>query len=248
MNRAARRPRIPLLCCLAAVLVLSPGCAELDPAMIESVLEAVGGEQPLDEETVARGLREALSIGSGRAVERTSRIDGYLGNELIRVHLPEELDDMARALRRVGFSRQVDDLEVAMNRAAERAAGEARQIFVDAITSMSIADAFGILRGGDTAATDYLHGRTAETLRGRFQPIIAEKMETVDLYRTYGRLAETYNALPFTRKPAVDLEDYLTERALDGLFTTLGEEEKKIRDDPVARTTELLRKVFGRRA
>ncbi len=219
---------------LAAVLTLC-GCAELDPALIESVLGAAQGEQPLDEATVARGLREALRIGSGRAIERVGRVDGYLANQLIRIHLPEELEKMAGALRKIGLRRSVDELEVAMNRAAEEAAGEARDIFATAIGDMTIADAFAILRG-----------RTTETLRQRFEPIIATKMEKVGLYRTYGRLADTYNDLPFTRRPAVDLEDYLTERALDGLFTTLAEEETRIREDPVARTTELLRKVFSR--
>ncbi len=230
---------------LASVLTLG-GCAELDPALIESVLGAAQGEQPLDEATVARGLREALRIGSGRATRRVGRLDGFLANELIRIRLPEELEKMADALRAIGFRRQVDELEVAMNRAAEQAAGEALDIFVAAIGDMTIADAFGILRGGDTAATDFLRGRTTETLRQRFEPIIATKMEKVGLYRTYGRLADTYNDLPFTRRPAVDLESYLTDRALDGLFTTLAEEETRIREDPVARTTELLRKVFSR--
>ncbi len=227
--------------------LLVTGCAELDPALIESILGEVSDER-LDEETVARGLREALSIGTERAVERTSRIDGFLANELIRIHLPEELEDMANALRRIGFRRQVDELEVAMNRAAEKAAGEARVIFVDAITGMSIADAFGILRGNDTAATDYLRERTTDRLRQRFQPIVRDKMGDVGLYRSYNQLAEAYNALPFTRKPAVLLDDYLTEEALEGLFTTLGEEERRIREDPIARTTELLRKVFSRRS
>ncbi len=230
---------------LAAVLTLG-GCAELDPALIESVLGGITQDQPLDEATVARGLREALRIGSERAIGRVGRIDGFLANQLIRIHLPEELEKMAGVLRKVGFRRQVDELEVAMNRAAEQAATEALDIFVAAVGDMTIADAFGILRGGDTAATDYLRGRTTETLRGRFEPIITDKMEKVGLYRTYNRLAETYNDLPFTSRPAVDLESYLTERALDGLFTTLAEEETRIREDPVARTTELLRKVFSR--
>jgi Protein of unknown function (DUF4197) len=241
IQTTARRPFWALL----AAWLLVPGCAELDPARIGSVLGNVGSER-LDEETVARGLREALRIGTGRAVERTSRIDGFLADELIRIHLPEELQDMAAALRRIGFSRQVDELEVAMNRAAEKAAGEARVIFVDAVTGMSIADAFGILRGGDTAATDYLRERTADRLRQRFHPIVRDKMEDVGLYRSYNQLAEAYNALPFTRKPALLLDDYLTEEALDGLFTTLGQEERRIREDPIARTTELLRKVFSR--
>ncbi len=230
---------------LVAALAAS-GCAELDPALIESVLGGISQDQPLDEATVARGLREALRIGSGRAVERVGRLDGFLANRLIRIHLPEELEKMADALRKIGFRRQVDELEVAMNRAAEQAAGEAFDIFAAAIGDMTIAGAFGILRGGDTAATDYLRDRTSENLRQRFEPIIADKMEKVGLYRTYNRLAGIYNDLPFTSRPAVDLENYLTGRALDGLFTTLAEEETRIREDPVARTTELLRKVFSR--
>lgn len=231
---------------LVAVLALS-GCAELDPALIESVLEGAAGQsKPLDEATVARGLREALRVGSGRAIRRVGRLDGFLANELIRIRLPPELEKMADALRKIGFRRQLDELEVAMNRAAEQAAGEALDIFVAAVSDMTIADAFGILRGADTAATDYLRDRTTETLRQRFEPIIATKMEKVDLYRTYNRLAETYNALPFSQRPAVDLESFLTDKALDGLFTTLAEEETRIREDPVARTTELLRKVFSR--
>ncbi len=230
---------------LLAVALNLGACAELDPALIESVL---GGahEEPLDEATVARGLREALRVGSERAIERVGRVDGFLANELIRIRLPEELQNMADALRKIGFRRQVDELETAMNRAAEQAAGEALDVFVAAIADMTIADAFAVLRGGDTAATDYLRGRTIGKLRQRFEPIIASKMEKVGLYRTYNRLADVYNDLPFARRPAVDLESYLTERALDGLFTTLAEEETRIREDPVARTTELLRKVFSR--
>ncbi len=231
---------------LLAVAVATSGCAELDPALIESVLEGVSQDQPLDEATVARGLREALRIGTGRAIERVGVRDGYLASRLIRIHLPEELETMAEALRKIGFRRQVDELEVAMNRAAEQAAGEALDIFGTAIGDLTIADAFAILRGGDTAATDYLRDQTTAPLRQRFEPIIANKMEKVGLYRTYNRLADAYNNLPLTRRPALDLEDYLTERALDGLFTTLAEEETRIREDPVARTTELLRKVFSR--
>jgi len=226
-------------------MLAASGCAELDPALIESVLGGVQGE-PLDEATVARGLREALAVGSGRATRRVGRLDGYLANELIRIGLPEELEQMADALRKIGFRRQVEELEVAMNRAAEQAAGEALDIFVAAVSDMTIADAFAVLRGGDTAATDYLRGRTTESLRQRFEPIIRGKMEQVGLYRTYNRLADAYNNLPFGRRPAVDLESYLTDRALEGLFITLAEEETRIRKDPVARTTELLRKVFSR--
>lgn len=227
--------------------LFSTGCSNIDPEILDIVLGVpTDDDAPLDEATVSRGLREALRIGTERAVDRTSRVDGFLGDALLRITLPEEFEDAASTLRRIGFARQVDELEVAMNRAAEDAAGEAREIFVDAITSITIADAFGILRGNDTAATTYLRDRTSDRLRERFQPIIANKMEKVGLYRAYGQLAEVYNALPGNRRPAVDLEDYLTEHTLDGLFQALGDEEKRIREEPIARTTELLRKVFSR--
>lgn len=243
-----RRPRrAPLLILMSWLPLALLSCAEIDPAVFETVLGGVQTEAPLDETTVSQGLRQALDVGVRRAIDRVSAVDGFLGNEWIRIALPEELDEMADLLRQVGFARQVDRLEVAMNRAAEQASGEARQVFVDAITGMTIADAFGILRGGDTAATDYLRDRTSDTLRQRFRPIIENKMQRVGLYRNYNQLADTYNALPFSRRPAVRLDAYLTDEALDGLFHELGKEERRIREDPIARTTELLRRVFRRR-
>ncbi len=227
------------------IAISCSGCAELDPAILDAILTTATAAQPLDEATVDRGLREALDIGIGRTVERTSSVDGFLGDTLLRISVPEEFEEAAQLLRKVGFSRQVDELEVTMNRAAEQAAGEAREIFVNAIRGMTIADAFGILRGGETAATDYLYARTADNLRERFEPIISTKMERVGLYRKYERLATIYNGLPSTRRPAVDLDTYLTERTLEGLFIALEDEERKIRRDPIARTTELLRRVFG---
>jgi len=133
-----------------------------------------------------------------------------------------------------------------MNRAAERAAGEARDIFWNAITSMTVADAFGILRGGNTAATDYFHDRTAAALRMRFKPIIEQKIGEVGIANIYNQIAVAYNGLPSTgTQRLVDLDEYVTDRALAGLFAVLATEEQRIREDPLARTTELLRKVFG---
>lgn len=230
-----------------AVALLTTGCAELDPELVGAVLGAPTDQRPLDEATVSRGLKEALRIGSERAIDDVSRVDGFLANHLIRIQLPEELREMAKVLRQIGLHRQVDALETAMNRAAEEASGEARGVFVDAITGMTIADAFGILRGHETAATDYLRTHTSDSLRQRFEPIIERKMERVALYTTYNDLVDAYNQFSFSRQPAVRLDEYLTDRTLDGLFETLAEEEQKIRRDPVARTTELLRRVFGRR-
>ncbi len=222
------------------LLITTLGCAGLvfDPSVPTS-----GG---LDRETVIAGLREALRIGSQRAVDRGGVLDGFLANELIRVLIPDELDSMARTLRRVGLDRQVDDLEVAMNRAAEQAVGEARDVFWDEIRTLTIPEAMSILDDGPTGATDHLRSRTAAEIRGRFRPIVVRKMDEVGLSRIYGQLADRYNELPFVSRPAIDLGEYVTDQALDGLFTLLGEEEARIRQDPIARTTELLRRVFGR--
>jgi hypothetical protein len=232
---------------LVAAAVLLVGCAGIDPNVLSGVLETIGSQTggALDETTVARGLREALRVGTQRTVASTSRADGFLLNRLIRIEAPEQLEPMLRALRTVGFGRQVDELETAMNRAAERAAGEATDVFVGAIGRMTIADALGILRGGDTAATDYFREQTSDALVARFTPIVDEKMREVGLYRIYEQLTGAYAALPIGRKPSLDLRAHVTDRAVGGLFTVLAQEETRIREDPAARTTELLRKVFA---
>jgi hypothetical protein len=176
-----------------------------------------------------------------------SRRDGYFGNARIRIPLPQELDSAASTLRQVGLGSHVDELELAMNRAAEAAAGEAVDVFWNAIKSMTIADARGILNGPDTAATAYFRRTTEARLEARFAPIVDEKMTALGTVRVYDQLVAAYDALPLTTKPAFDPRAYVTSRALDGLFTVLGDEEKRIRDDPAARTTALLRRVFGPR-
>jgi hypothetical protein len=240
------RTRSGLFCALLALA--TQGCAGLDPALLESVLSgasSLGGGGALDESTVAAGLREALRVGTQRTVDTTSRSGGFLLNELIRIEPPEQLGPMLRGLRTVGFGRQVDELETAMNRAAERAAGEATDVFIAAITRMTIADALGILRGGDTAATDYFRVQTSDALVARFSPIVEQKMQEVGLYRIYRDLQSAYAALPLASKPSIDLRAHVTDRAVAGLFTVLGQEETRIRQDPAARSTELLRKVFA---
>jgi hypothetical protein len=151
---------------------------------------------------------------------------------------------MATGLRAVGFGGQVDELEVAMNRAAEQASAEATEVFWQGIRQMSFSDARAILTGGDTAATEYFERTTREPLRQRFEPIVAERMRGVGLARLYGDLVARYVALPFTKEPNLNLEGYVTDGALDGLFRVLGEEERRIREDPAARTTALLKEVF----
>jgi hypothetical protein len=195
---------------------------------------------------VVSGLKQALEIGTRNAVDLTSSKDGYLGNPVIRIKLPDALDKMASGLRVVGFGAQVDELEVAMNRAAEQAAGEAAEVFWQGIRQMTFSDAVGILNGGDTAATDYFERTTRGTLRARFEPIVSSKMDEVGLVRSYDQLVGRYEAIPFTSKPSFDLRSYVTDKSLDGLFTILGKEERKIRTDPAARVTPLLQQVFGK--
>lgn len=237
-NGLGVRSSILLAICVLAIA----SCSNVNLRSIEEVLNK---NTPLDEATVVAGLKDALKVGTGRGVDATSTVDGFLGNALIRIALPEQFDDAAGLLRAAGFGQKVDELEIAMNRAAERASGEARDVFWDAIMRMSVTDAFGILRGEDNAATLYFRDQTEPELRRRFEPIVDEKMEEVGLYRVYEDIAGYYDRLPMVERPALDLKDYVTDNALDGLFTVLAEEEKRIREDPLARSTELLRRVFG---
>ncbi len=230
---------------IAVITTAAVGCAGANLSAIDGWMAQAGLSGELSDGTIASGLREALKIGTQSAVSRTSRDGGFFENPLIRIAIPEPLQKMAEGLRAIGFNRPVDQLELAMNRAAEQAAGEATAVFWAAIKQMTFADVRAIWQGGETAATDFLDRTTRPRLRSRFQPIVTEKMAQVGLSRLYDDLVSSYTALPFTTQPMFDLKGYVTESALDGLFTVLGEEERKIRADPVARTTELLRRVFG---
>ncbi len=226
---------------LAAVLACawSIACASSGGSLGDLLATASG-----EGDTVA-GLKQALEIGTRNAVGLTSRENGFLDNPLIRIRLPGALDKMATGLLAVGFGAAVDELEVAMNRAAERAAGEATDVFWQGIRQMTFSDAVGIVNGGDTAATEYFERTTRDTLRARFEPIVSAKMDEVGVIRSYDQLAGRYEAIPFANKPSFDPRDYVTDKSLDGLFAVLAEEERKIRTDPAARVTPLLRKVFG---
>lgn len=232
-----------------ALLLLSGCNATTGGNMASSVLSALSGTSEsgagLDSATVAAGLKEALAVGSERAVASTSARDGFWGNEEIKIPLPEELNNVFTTLRTVGFGSQVDALELNMNRAAEQASAEAKTVLLDAVKGMSLSDAMGILRGGDTAATEYFRAETADTLKEKFLPIIQDKMAGVGLYQQYNRLMDAYNALPLTKDRGFDLDNYVADKGLDGLFSMLAREEAEIRENPAARSTELLQKVFA---
>jgi hypothetical protein len=225
---------------VAVVALTAIGCINAG-----TIGEMLGDDGALDEATVAAGLKEALEIGTERATASTSKFDGFYGNALIRIALPQQYDGVANTLRKLGMGSYVDDFERSMNRAAERASGEAVDVFWPVIKQMSITDAFGILNGGETAATDYFRRTTSATLTARFQPIVIASMEEVGVYNVYNDLVAKYNQLPIDKPEAIDIDDYVTDRTVNGIFSVLEGEEKRIREDPVARTTELLKKVFA---
>ena len=164
--------------------------------------------------------------------------------KLIRIAVPDELSKMTSTLRKIGFSKQVDELETSMNRSAEKASAEATAIFWEAVQGLSIDDARAVLSGGKHAATKLLRDRTSKSLEARIHPIVSQKMDEVGLSRLYGDLSDRYNALPLGQKPAIRMDDYVTGKTIDGVFSILAKEEERIRADPVARTTELLQRVF----
>lgn len=227
---------------LVGAAFLLTSCKTTD---LNRVLNTIGSNQQLSEQTVVAGLKQALEVGTKNSVNSTNRRGGFSNNPLIKIAVPQQLNDVASGLRKVGLGSYVDNFEGQMNRAAEKASGEAKAVFINAISSMSIADAWGILRGGDNAATNYFRNKTEVSLERRFQPIITSSMEQVGFYKDYKQLLGAYDKLPFSDKPNMDIEDYVMGETLDGLFTLVAQEEKKIRDNPVARTTELLQKVFA---
>ncbi len=200
----------------------------------------------LNTDKIVSGLKEALNVGTEKAVALTGATNGYLKNEAIKILLPGKLQSMDKALRMAGFGPQVDELVVSMNRAAEKAAPLAKPIFQDAITNMSFEDAQKILDGGETAATDYFQQQTRDQLASSFKPEVEQAMNQVGVVSQYNELVGQYSSLPFVKSPSLDVNEYVVGKSLDGLFYTLGEEEKKIRTDPTARVTDLLKTVFDR--
>jgi hypothetical protein len=211
----------------------------------DDLIKQVTKPQENKEDTFIAGLKEALDIGTQNAVKKVSREDGYFGNLNIKIPVPEKLEDAEKLLRKVGMDDRVDAFILSMNRAAEKAAPQAVDIFVGAIRDMTVVDAYGIVKGDETAATSYFMDKTSDNLYGLFKPVVTDSMAQVGVVRSYKRMMDKYNSIPFVKKIDVDLEDYVTDEALDGLFFMVGEEEKKIRKDPAARVTELLQKVFG---
>jgi len=192
-----------------------------------------------------RGLKQALNDGSAAAVARLGVENGYYANPNVKIPLPPSLQQVERGLRAFGMRRQADELVLTMNRAAEAAVPEAKQLLVDAVKTMSVQDAKGILGGGDTAATDYFQRSTRSQLGRRFLPIVKQATDRVGLAQQYNALAGQGVALGLVKEDQASIESYVTQKALDGLYFMIGEQEKAFRQDPVGATSDIVRRVFG---
>jgi len=199
----------------------------------------------LSNQEITQGLKEALNVGSKNATEKASKLDGFYKNNLIKIPFPKEAKEMRSTLLKMGMKKQIDDFEKQLNRAAEDASKKAAPIFVNAVTKMTINDGLTILRGKDDEATQFLKRTTTSDLNREFKPIISTSLQKVQITKYWKPLITKYNKLPFVKKMNPNLDDYVTGKATEGLFILVAQEETKIRKDPAARISDILKKVFG---
>jgi hypothetical protein len=211
-------------------------------ATVVLIASATAGAQDM-----AAGLKEALTVATGKAVQTLSKSNGYFGDAAVKILLPEKMQKAAEVLKKAGYQKEVDDFVLSMNRAAEQAAPKARPIFEDAVKQMTFDDAQKIVKGNNTAATDYFKAKTSARLTEAFKPVVADRMNQAGTTRSFKALTDRYNALvPFGKMDSFDLDGYVTGKSLDGMFLKVGQEEAAIRTNPAARTTDLLKKVFSK--
>ena len=227
------------------ICFFSLGLTACTTQQIQETLGIVlGSGEPTEGET-ANGLKEALVTGIIKGTGLLSQTDGFFGNNLVKIPWPEEAQFVATALQKVGAGGLVDKVTLSLNRAAEKASGEAKDVFVVAIKQMTISDAMNILFGGDGQATAYLKKTTTGVLTEKFRPIIDNAMATTNATKFWGDATTTYNKIPFVKPVNTDLSGFVTQKALDGVFLMVEKEENKIRQDPFARVSDLMKKVFG---
>lgn len=239
--------RLLLLLILSVVLAfwVAPAVGQISNILDSLKKNAGGSGTSLTDSKIADGLKEALAVGATNAVGAVSKENGYFGNPQIKIPLPDTVQKVAPMLRAVGYGDQIDAFELSMNRAAEKAAPVAKDMFIDAIKQMSFEDARNILNGPDNAATLYLQDKTGAALGEAFKPIVHNTMGEVGVVKAYQGLEAKASGMPFADMASFDLDQYVTDRSLDGLFHMLGQEEAKIRQNPSARVTGLLQEVFG---
>lgn len=231
---------------LFILLALFSACtvAQINQA-VQDADKALAAQDPLTSSEVGSGLKEALINGISKGSDLTSRIDGYFKNPEIKIPFPPDVRKVEDKLRQIGLGSQVDQFVLTLNRGAEDAAGQAKPIFIEAIKQLSIDDVWGILKGQPDAATQYLKRTTSLQLKAKFSPVIRNSLEKTNATKYYADLVGTYNKIPFIQRVNPDLNSYATDLAIQGLFIMIAKEEKNIRENPVARTTDLLKRVFG---
>ncbi len=236
--------RIVILLLMAGLFGSSLAHAGLMDKIREYREQKQGTSGEPDTNTIIAGLKEALTIGSKNGVTNVSKVNGYFGNPLIKIPMPENVQKTEKMLRKFGLNKEADAFILSMNRAAEKAAPQALSFFTDAVKQMTIPDAVGILRGDDTAATEFLKSKTRAKIFIAFKPVVSSAMNDVGVTRAFKAMMDKARNIPLLKRETVDLDEYVTSKALDGLFVVVGQEEKKIRKDPAARVTDLLRQVF----
>ncbi|HEY4799615.1 MAG TPA: DUF4197 domain-containing protein [Bacteroidia bacterium] len=201
--------------------------------------------KPLTNDEVIKGLKEALNVGTNNSTASASKVDGYYKNPMLFIPFPPEAQKIKNTVEGLGMQQQVKDFEMSMNRAAEEAAKTAAPVFLEAIKGMSIQDGFTILKGADNAATSYLQNKTTSELTFKFTPIIKNAIQKVEVTKYWNPVITAYNKVPFVEKQNPNIEQYITSKAMEGLFKLIADEEKKIRTNPAARISDILKRVFG---
>jgi len=232
----------PLIVAAFVILFSVPAQAQLDQLEKRIGINDASG---LSETKVASGLKQALQVGSENAVKIVGKPNGYFGNQAIKIEMPKDLHLLESGMRELGFGPKIDEFILSMNRSAEAAAPAARKIFIDAILAMSFEDAKRILSGDNTAATQYFKEKTTGQLTEAFTPDVKKTMGENGVVKQYDALTEQYKHIPFAKSQSLDIDHYVVSKALDGLFYELGEQERQIRTNPAARTTDLLKEVFS---
>jgi hypothetical protein len=213
----------------------------------EVKMKSIFPEGP-DEATIVSGLREALAVASGEALTQVGRADGYFGNPAVKILMPERFQKVAQTLNMLGFQQDVDAFVLSMNRAAEDAAPKAAPYFFQAVKEIAFDDARSILKGSDTAATEYFKEKSYSKLYEAFKPEVLASMNEAGVTRSYKAMMEKYQSVPFMKAEPLDLDQYVTKKSLDGIFTMVGQAEKEIRTNPEAQVTPRLKKLFGKGA
>lgn len=241
MKKTSRIIRILSLFVLVGIVGFSTSCTS---QQIAGVLGSITGV-PLTKEEIAKALKDALIQGVVKGTGLASKDGGYFNNSLIKIPFPKDAEKVATKLRELGLGSEVDRFVKTLNKGAEEAAKEAAPIFQSAITSMTIQDAYGILKGDKDAATQYLIRATTDQLKAKFKPVVSRNLSKVNATRYYGELVGKYNQIPFVQNVNPDLDDYATELAIEGLFKLVAQEESNIRSNISARSTDLMKKVFA---